>query len=66
MSSNMRTLAGLIFVACLATLCSANKKTLVLLDNWTIRETHSIFFKSLRGEHSIANASVVSARGLIC
>ena len=24
-------------------------KTLVLVDNWAIRETHSIFFRSLRG-----------------
>jgi len=28
----------------------AGKKTLVLVDNWSIRETHSVFFKSLRGE----------------
>jgi oligosaccharyltransferase complex subunit beta len=26
----------------------ATQKTLVLLDNWAIRETHSIFFKTLR------------------
>ena len=26
------------------------QRTLVLLDNWTIKETHSIFFKSLRGQ----------------
>ena len=30
---------------------AANKRTLVLLDNWTIRETHSIFFNTLRGKH---------------
>jgi len=28
----------------------AGGSTLVLLDNLTIRETHSIFFKSLQGE----------------
>ncbi|BFZ23263.1 hypothetical protein BsWGS_26302 [Bradybaena similaris] len=31
--------------------CSASvpgKRTLVLVDNWSLRETHSIFFKSLR------------------
>jgi len=32
---------------------AANKRTLVLLDNWTIRETHSIFFKTLRGKRDV-------------
>ena len=27
----------------------AGEKALVLVDNWSIRETHSIFFKALRG-----------------
>ena len=34
---------------------SANKRTLVLLDNWTIRETHSIFFKTLRGKRDVTH-----------
>lgn len=38
-------------------LCSASKevpgkRTLILVDNWSIRETHSVFFKSLRGNLS--------------
>ena len=28
-------------------------RTLVLLDNWAIRETHSTFFKSLKGKVSV-------------
>ncbi|XP_059157616.1 dolichyl-diphosphooligosaccharide--protein glycosyltransferase 48 kDa subunit-like [Physella acuta] len=39
-----------VLLACLA-LCNASvpgKRTLVLVDNWSVRETHSIFFKSLR------------------
>ena len=27
----------------------AGKRTLILVDNWSIRESHSIFFKNLRG-----------------
>jgi len=50
MASTMRVFTGLTLLVCLAAFCSANKKTLVLLDNWTIRETHSIYFKSLRGK----------------
>ena len=38
-------------VLCLfASISSANQETLVLLDNLAIRETHSIFFKSLSGK----------------
>ncbi|WAR14551.1 OST48-like protein [Mya arenaria] len=43
-------LAGLLFSTVLLAFCNANKKTLVLLDNWSLRETHSIFFRSLRDE----------------
>ncbi|KAK0065140.1 dolichyl-diphosphooligosaccharide--protein glycosyltransferase 48 kDa subunit [Biomphalaria pfeifferi] len=35
----------------LVTLCAASlpgKRTLILVDNWSIRETHSVFFRSLR------------------
>lgn len=42
---------GLLFVFAIvpfAFVSAANKRTLVLLDNWTIRETHSIFFRTLR------------------
>ena len=38
-------------VLCLfASISSADRETLVLLDNLAIRETHSIFFKSLTGK----------------
>ena len=36
-------------VLLLASYINADKETLVLLDNLAIRETHSIFFKSLTG-----------------
>lgn len=38
----------LIFLSSSVVISSALQRTLVLLDNWTIRETHSIFFQSLR------------------
>ena len=41
---------GLIIVIFLTATCFANKKTLVLVDNWAVRETHSIYFRSLRGK----------------
>merc|ERR1719411_588393 len=44
----MMMLAGVLGVFCLFSSVSAGGKTLVLLDNWASRETHSIFFKSLR------------------
>ncbi|KAL4221286.1 hypothetical protein ACF0H5_019549 [Mactra antiquata] len=48
----MATVRGFLACALLAVVlpafCAANKKTLVLLENWSIRETHSVFFKSLR------------------
>lgn len=31
---------------------SANKNTLVLLDNLAIKETHSMFFRKLQGNHT--------------
>ena len=37
-------------VLLLASYINADKETLVLLDNLAIRETHSIFFKSLTGQ----------------
>lgn len=39
-------------VLLLASYINADKETLVLLDNLAIRETHSIFFKSLTGQCS--------------
>ena len=29
------------------------RKTLVLIDSWSLRETHSIFFKTLRGKEKM-------------
>ncbi|XP_013414803.1 dolichyl-diphosphooligosaccharide--protein glycosyltransferase 48 kDa subunit-like [Lingula anatina] len=44
-----RALAGfLVVLACIFSVYATGKKTLVLVDNWSIRETHSIFFRSLR------------------
>lgn len=34
--------------ACLTSIRGDGKRTLVLVDNWSIRETHSMFFRSLR------------------
>merc|ERR1719187_514016 len=44
----MATVAGFLAVLCLFSSVHAGGKTLVLVDNWAIRETHSILFKSLR------------------
>jgi len=46
-------LAVLFAVVSVALVSAAKKRTLVLSDNWTIRETHSIFFKTLRGKHDV-------------
>lgn len=41
--------AGLFFIILVSSsLVLAGKKTLVLVDNWSLRETHSIFFRTLR------------------
>jgi len=45
-----RGLMIVLAIVSFAFVSAANKRTLVLLDNWTIRETHSIFFKTLRGK----------------
>jgi len=37
----------LLGVLCLASLCVADKKVLVLLENLAVKETHSIYFKTL-------------------
>ena len=44
----MKLMLLLVFAGC-AALAAATGKTLVLVDNWAIRETHSIYFKTLRG-----------------
>merc|ERR1711976_95312 len=47
----MKSTAGLVvfFLAAISAVF-AGKRTLVLVDNWSIRETHSIFFRSLRDD----------------
>ena len=40
----------LLFVAACTCAVLASKRTLVLVDNWSIRETHSVYFRTLRGE----------------
>jgi oligosaccharyltransferase complex subunit beta len=39
---------GILMLLSFASVYCASQRTLVLLDNWAIRETHSVFFKSLR------------------
>jgi len=50
-TSKMATLKlaaiSLLFAVCYA---ASGKRTLVLVDNWSIRETHSSFFRSLRDQ----------------
>lgn len=46
--ATMRSLTGFILAITLPVFCTANSRTLVLLDNWALRETHSVFFRSLR------------------
>jgi len=40
--------AGIVLFLAACSLASASKRTLILVDNWSIRETHSIYFRSLR------------------
>ncbi|OWF43409.1 dolichyl-diphosphooligosaccharide--protein glycosyltransferase 48 kDa subunit-like [Mizuhopecten yessoensis] len=49
MAASMMKLAGLVLLAAICSV-NANKRTLILVDNWSIRETHSVFFKSLRDQ----------------
>lgn len=48
MAMKMSLGTGLLLLLAAAAAVSAGGRTLVLVDNWAIRETHSIFFKSLR------------------
>ena len=42
-------LAGVFVILSVFSTVYGGGKTLVLVDNWAIRETHSMFFRSLRG-----------------
>lgn len=42
-------LCGLL-LAVLSSVCASGPRTLVLLDNLNVRDTHSLFFRSLKGE----------------
>ena len=46
----MSTLIISLVLCLFASTSTADRETLVLLDNLAIRETHSIFFKSLSGK----------------
>lgn len=37
----------------LGLVCSSGPRTLVLLDNLNLRETHSLFFRSLKGKSGV-------------
>jgi oligosaccharyltransferase complex subunit beta len=41
-------ICGIFILFCIAAGSCSSQRTLVLLDNWAIRETHSIYFKTLR------------------
>lgn len=43
-------LTGVLFLSNFAQTAPADGESLVLLDNLAIKETHSIFFKSLQGK----------------
>lgn len=40
-----------LLLAALGCVCASGPRTLVLLDNLNVRDTHSLFFRSLKGEH---------------
>lgn len=44
-----------LIVFCLVSIsaCYAEGETLVLLDNLAIKETHSMFFKTLKGRYAV-------------
>ena len=48
-------LAGVFVILSVFASVYGGGKTLVLVDNWAIRETHSIFFRSLRGMYFLQN-----------
>lgn len=44
------TVLWLLQLSSLGQVCASGPRTLVLLDNLNLRETHSLFFRSLKGE----------------
>jgi len=48
MAAKIAQLATFLTLLYISAFVNAGGKTLVLVDNWAIRETHSIYFKSLR------------------
>lgn len=44
-------LCGMLLLAALSCVCASGPRTLVLLDNLNVRDTHSLFFRSLKGMH---------------
>ena len=50
MAATINLFTGLVCLSVLLAVVFANKKTLVLVDNWSMRETHSIYFRALRGK----------------
>ena len=50
--------SALVFLSFLCS-TSASEKTLVLIDNANTKETHSIFFNSLKGKASIYSLAFV-------
>lgn len=49
----------LLSLAAMLHCAAADGKTLVLLDNLNIRDTHSIFFRSLAGEYEFITFSCI-------
>ena len=49
---------GLVFALIVAV--EAGGRTLVLVDNWSIRETHSSFFRSLRGLYFLQSSMLIN------
>lgn len=47
---HMLLLPHLLLLHSLSLVCASGPRTLVLLDNLNLRETHSLFFRSLKGE----------------
>ncbi|XP_050413195.1 dolichyl-diphosphooligosaccharide--protein glycosyltransferase 48 kDa subunit [Patella vulgata] len=43
-------ITGVVILLCYVAAAIAQKRTLILVDNWSIRETHSTFFRSLRDQ----------------
>lgn len=47
------TVLWLLQLSSLGQVCASGPRTLVLLDNLNLRETHSLFFRSLKGETGV-------------